>query len=171
MTAVTLDHLGGWLMVLCKMKADFSLCELAVLISGSVSVKCCAGLQTGVAAELRSSSTVITLSASGRRKSPGQERHITPLQTGGLTHRQLRLQKTTHMLILVLHQYYCKTVHVNSYSNSLYQIVKLKLVYVVYRIRKLYLKLSLFIQLQPQVCVKSFTICRLFLDIDSDKSC
>lgn len=49
--------------------------------SGSVNcATCCGELQTGVAAELRSSSTVITLSASGRRKSPGQERHITPLQ-------------------------------------------------------------------------------------------
>lgn len=37
-------------------------------------------LQTGIAAELRSSSTLITLSASGRRKSPGLERHITLLQ-------------------------------------------------------------------------------------------
>lgn len=65
---------------------DFSACELTAVaalavISGSVSrAKCCGELQTGVAAELRSSSTVITLSASGRRKSPGQERHITPLQ-------------------------------------------------------------------------------------------
>lgn len=62
---------------------DFSMCELpaGAVISGSVSsAKCCGELQTGVAAELRSSSTVITLSASGRRKSPGQERHITPLQ-------------------------------------------------------------------------------------------
>lgn len=65
---------------------DLSVCELTAVaalavISGSLSSpKCCGELQTGVAAKLRSSYTVITLSASGRRKSPGQERHITPLQ-------------------------------------------------------------------------------------------
>lgn len=53
---------------------------LAVIFGSVSGAKCCGELQTDVAAELRSSSTVITLSASGRRKSPGQGRHITPLQ-------------------------------------------------------------------------------------------
>lgn len=63
-------------------QCEFTLAVAALaVISGSVSsAKRCGELQTHVAAELRSSSTVITLSASGRRKSPGQERHITPLQ-------------------------------------------------------------------------------------------
>lgn len=58
---------------------DFS--ELWRDLSGSVGIaEYCGELQTGVAAELRSSSTVITLSAAGGRKSPCQERHITRLQ-------------------------------------------------------------------------------------------
>lgn len=88
MMNVNLRSHSKWTFI--KMKRDdmidLSVRELTTVaalavISGRVkSTKCCRKLQTGVAAELRSSSTVITLSASGRRKSPGQERHITPPQ-------------------------------------------------------------------------------------------
>lgn len=68
-------------------------CDLS---SSDSSATCRGELQTGAAVALRSSSTVITLSASGRRKSPRQE-------ATEATSRVVQLSQSTDFVITGTH--------------------------------------------------------------------